>query len=614
MKKESKIIRIGLALTMVSFLLAANASAYYEEASVIYRECDKLLETKLSKTLIDKVNEANDDDLIPIYIFRKPDAIGYLANHELVSDWETEENVDEGSTKKEIEDAQELLSDWRKEVRNAFTSSNKEFAEKYIPTDRKIFYYSKYTPTFAVEATPEEIRKYAELEEVTDMDYFEDYLQENETNIVIPQINVDDISGSSYNSGDGYTGDGIIVGVIEASSGQYDISAPHLNGVSSNNLCYLTNTDSDGNDITPVITDHATKVVSLILGQSVTISSNIYRGVAQNATVYQTSAGTSSDTCRAFELLVDNDVNIINYSGGSLSTGYNSYDRQIDYLIQNTMTPFIKSAGNTSGEITSPGKALNAITVGNAATKTDATTSASSPFSMYSTSAYTELSYIPNKPDLCAPGAHIRTVKTQNPNSFSTGSGTSYAAPIITGVLAQAMEKSSYLIGNPFKAKAYITNCADYTSISSSSNSNVGNYLREKSGAGLIDALKIANGGGSKSGTITANNVTKTSQANTYTKGQKIKATLTFSRSSYSDDNEKTGAISSLSDLDDIDFYLVDSNNNIVASSTSSRNNVEIIEYTVQEAGTYYYKCTSVAIKDTTHGVEYAMAWKVTAA
>ena len=52
-----------------------------------------------------------------------------------------------------------------------------------------------------------------------------------------------------------------------------------------------------------------------------------------------------------FSQLVDKGVLVINYSAGSNSSGnlYSSFDKEIDRLISETGTVFVKSAGNTGG-------------------------------------------------------------------------------------------------------------------------------------------------------------------------------------------------------------------------------------------------------------------------
>jgi len=504
-------------------------------------------------------------------------------------------------------EASRYLDIKRNVTRNKYVESNEIFINNNISEKANVIYKSNYTSTIVLTATPDEIIKYANLNDVEEITYFEDYIQSPELDIVLPQINADSTTGTkstTYNSGNGYTGSDIKIGIIEADCGMYDSTSPHLNGIPSSQLTYLYNYRDDGTCVTPTITDHATKVTALIIGQSYTIGTRTFEGVVPDATVYQTSIENTSDLYTAFDLMVDSGVNVINYSGGTTTSGYTSFDKEIDNLIATTKVTFVKSAGNSSGEITSPGKAINAITVGNAATKSNSSTANSNPYSMSSSSSYTEASYIPNKPDITAPpGTLISTAKSTT--TITSGSGTSYAAPLITGVVAQSMQRVASLKTNPYSAKAFLVSCTNSSLISTTNNSSAGNYLREKSGSGLIDAVKMTNAYGLRSGTLKTNSSTSNSSTYTYTAGQKIRVVLVFGKNN-------DVSITSSSNMDNLDLKLINnSTSNVVASSSSTRNNIEIIEYTIPSNGTYYFQTYATTVQNTTNGVPFSVCWKV---
>jgi len=80
---------------------------------------------------------------------------------------------------------------------------------------------------------------------------------------------------------------------------------------------------------------------------------------------------------------------------------------------------------------------------------------------------------------------------------------------------------------------------------------------------------------------------------------------MTFARSS-------NGNISSNTDFDDIDVYIINSKSGAsVASSISSYDNVEIIEYTFTSSGNYSLKLNPYRIKDTASGVMAVASWKL---
>lgn len=140
--------------------------------------------------------------------------------------------------------------------------------------------------------------------------------------------------------------------------------------------------------------------------------------------------------CTAFNTLVEKGVKVINYSAESSATGYSSVDKEIDRLVDKTGVTFVCSVGNTKSDSThpnltaSPARALNVIAVGNADTKSSSSSGLTAPYSIYSSSRYEDLSHLPNKPDVVAPGHYIR--KVTSANTVTSGTGTSYSAPIVT--------------------------------------------------------------------------------------------------------------------------------------------------------------------------------------
>lgn len=95
---------------------------------------------------------------------------------------------------------------------------------------------------------------------------------------------------------------------------------------------------------------------------------------------------------------------------------------------------YVNAAGNNAGFIYSPGMAYNAITVGGL---NDNGVDAVQSFTLYSNTSYEECSpiyYRPEKPNLVAPAVDIWGTL-----------GTSYAAPQVTGTIAQLCSYNSTL-------------------------------------------------------------------------------------------------------------------------------------------------------------------------
>ena len=217
----------------------------------------------------------------------------------------------------------------------------------------------------------------------------------------------------------GFTGAGIKVGVIEKG---YPSSTINLKP----NLYTFLGNES---------TSHCLSVTSIIGGNT---------GIAQDVYLYCLSKGSSfTDDCNT--LINTYGVDIINMSGNEYICGYyTNCDAYIDGMISRSGCTFVKSAGNVNNndgsKISSPGCSLNAITVGSI----DLDKNVSS-FSCWVTNDTYLL-----KPDVVAPG------RIDGIDNVGALAGTSYAAPMVTGVIALLMEEFAVLKTNPALVKSVL--------------------------------------------------------------------------------------------------------------------------------------------------------------
>ncbi len=471
-------------------------------------------------------------------------------------------------------------------VKPVITAANNAFIAEYVgKKDSEIVYASTYIPAIFMKATKQKILEMASATETVYISYndpgivFEPQLSVTET-----QVGVDETTGTksgNFNNGLGFWGTGIRIGVIEA-SGVISTSSPHY---SSSRMTEVSN----GSVLLPVC-DHASLVTSIIAGNKVVFKSARYSGVVPYSKVFYTRGNTVANLFSGLDALAANNVNVINLSLGVSSNAYNSIDRDLDKFINNTGIVCVCAAGNDGSgttRITSPGYALNCITVGNLQTKVDATTVIPAPNSLHVTSSWEEPNNTPNKPDICAPGTFISAVKTTSGTvNYYFDLGTSFAAPFVTGVVAQMMQQHPAKIGNPIAVKAKIMNTANRYVVSTDNNDIQGyHFVYEKSGAGMVDAKK------SMSGTayiyawnhqaVEPNYITQLTI--NLSAGQRMRATLAFSNKNTND------IIDDSTDFYDMDLRIVDaSTGEALATSTSTRNNVEIIDYTTSTARTVY--------------------------
>ena len=499
--------------------------------------------------------------------------------------------------------AKEYMMAKREITKREQSSANEAFLKAYVEDEnREILYNGEYTGTLILEATAAEIEYYAKQEEVEGISLYEDLEAQPDSTIAIRQIGADSLTGTQsgrYNDGTGLKGTGVTIGIIET-GGRYDSNAPQLEGRPSGRLQFLGSTSEK-------IDDHATRITSLIVGKPYTDKYDvIYEGVVPNATVIQMCIGSPAGLYRAIHSLVDRGVKIINYSAGFKEMhNYSEVDQEVDRLIYSTGVIFVTSAGNTSGEVTSPGKALNAITVGNADTKNDYLQTRIEPFSIYTSSSYTEPGCLPNKPDLVAPGTNIVVHLKANADPIAR-TGNSYSAPLVTGVLAQMCQRDPSLTYSCERAKAMLLLGAEPGKISATNNDYVAHFQRDRSGAGLVNAQKAIaalENGFSEGGPIYSDSYSAGSHS--FQAGQKIRAVMVFGK-------RNTKQIASSSDMEDIDLCLIKDKTGItVARSNSPRNNVEIIEYTITESGQYHFQFVPCRVLDTTHYVPMSLAWQI---
>ena len=228
---------------------------------------------------------------------------------------------------------------------------------------------------------------------------------------------------------------------------------------------YYQNSD-DENDEQSEMGGHCEFVAS--------IAGGMY-GIAKDAHLYFYSTGSNLDIqgnaiqnsyIYGFNWLIDTcNVNIINISmyfthdNGNSEVGvYEGYSEYCDYIVSTTKCTIIKSAGNNGNGydedenliymregnnlITAPGLGLNVITVGSI--------NIEKKLSYFSSRVEgNEYTY---KPDLVAPGENICNI----PNFNGSRSGTSFSAPMVTGIVALLMEEFPILKASPSIVKAVL--------------------------------------------------------------------------------------------------------------------------------------------------------------
>lgn len=219
---------------------------------------------------------------------------------------------------------------------------------------------------------------------------------------------------------------------------------------------YFTNSPFGGYQSKNIFSDmavprHGDTVSEILAGQYKDDDGKIYyKGIVPYAKLYLASAGDVGENDNyktAFEYLASQGCSVINMSRSIGSDGYSKYGdtaKWLDDFIVKYNINVVASAGNSSNTGVTSGKmSYNAIVVG----------SCDSNGKLAQKSSYSDSDTKAFKPDITAYGVNVNV-----PTNPFGASGTSYAAPMVTGLVAQMCQLSADLRANPTLMKAVVIN------------------------------------------------------------------------------------------------------------------------------------------------------------
>jgi hypothetical protein len=461
-----------------------------------------------------------------------------------------------------IDEVKEKLSVHRKQVKEFYQERNQASIEELnLESISKDISYSSYTP-FIYLSIPENefLEKYEfilslrKLESVNAI-----YIRNVQETPSIELADAITASNGNYYIGNGiYDGTGIVIGILDAGI------------VSKNNANFDDTTVTIRFNLLNQINEHATTVASIAAGSS---------GVARDASILSAQK-FGSYINEEGEWMIDHDVNIINMSiwdGVETNVGdYTSMAAYIDYIVRNTWVSFVGSSGNRGDAddmVTSPKTGFNVVTVGS----TD-------NYGVLSNFSSFEENFDISKPTLVAPGEDYYV-----PNLGNEGDGTSYSSPLVAGTIALIMEKKPLIMLYPEAIIALITSTATTLSYTDFDTSG----LEETVGTGLLNIGRALDNTGT---VVTFTNSSDQIGSVIYSKSVYLLAGQTIRVSSVQLVNSDQSTTSKVTNYD----LLLQYGASTVASSESTYNNIEFIEFTASVSGYYYIRYKQISAKKTT--------------
>ena len=328
---------------------------------------------------------------------------------------------------------------------------------------------AQYSPALYAELPPAAIRQAACWDEVG-MIYL-DQIHEPALNIARQTIYADVVHSR------GITGAGSYVGVVEVGGGiPYPTTNPYLPGIvrDTANTC---------------LSKHSTGVVGIIRSTHST-----YRGISYQANVRVggSCSGYGWELLSAASRAYTWGADVINNSWGGLISSMvpGPADIFFDDMVINKHVNIVAAAGNRAGpcdtgdaRVISPGLGYNTITAGNF---NDSNTVSWADDVMHTCSSYVDPASTHGdreKPEIAAPGSIITSTTSASPWVGAIGSGTSYAAPMVSGTIALMIDRNPSLDSWPEAAKAILMATA-------MNNIEGASRLSDKDGAGGLVASR----------------------------------------------------------------------------------------------------------------------------
>ena len=630
MKRKTKLKFIAVCLIFTFFCNIAVLAVGSSAAGTV---------GKFSETLSAKLAAATKDEKISAYVFFKDESTSVLTtmkntHAELFATYTAAKGVTPAAEEKmatatdsqrleAVDDVklQQAIEVKRQLYKNHYTTANSAVLEKHCE-EADILFVSSYAPMAIVTGTARELKALALDASVTRIDLFENTplydTPLSNRSALDEELPIVDLENDNDNRNKnsranyvrdtlGYSGQGVKIGQLET-------AIPDVYNTELGLLDIYVNTEFGGYNNDRYWLNHATRVAAIMIGTY---------GVAPSATLYSASTHMALQQYPAVEWLVSQGVNVINMSANDSGNHlYDTFCAYIDHLAVQHDVHFVTSSGNTpydndnSYHVTNPAMAYNAITVG---AYDDMGTVPENDSQIYDTQIY----------DILAPYSRFEDVqdgsdpsRVYKPNLVAMGSniledsGTSYAAPQVTGVIAQLCSYDPSLKTKQTSMGAILmASCGrklafevqagteiissgsfkggDFTEAASIEGTD--NQISDKQGAGKLDAYwayTIVRDG--RYWSLTLDSTVTEYTKNVYiTSGSNVltRVGIFWLKRNFVFNEIEPGQLSepyvTQHALADWDLKIYDPDGEVIESSVSSYNNYEIVQFAPSKSGTY---------------------------
>lgn len=522
------------------------------------------------------IETTSDERTISLHDFEMLNAISSNAENIKLAEY-----LDEAKEQRaiEIQQTNNFIMEKRRISNVSYRTHNQQFLRETGLDD--VSFVSQYAPMMIARVTATEIKSLIANNRVKNLYHHDDIPIENYLSTSLATIYSDRMQ-TIY----GLTGSGVKIGQIEGG-----VPSTTHSDFSESSVTILGTGNNTTNNMS-----HATLVASIMVGAN---------GIAPDAELYSIAISSSTEFYAATEQLINQGVQVINMSAGftartevfedEIYPVYSAIDCWTDHIVYQHNVSFVAACGNdgTDAFIPSPAMSYNRIAVG---CVKDNNTETLSDNTLYTV---TNQNYVfAPKPEIYAPGVDIE-------GAGLTNSGTSFAAPHVTGMIAQLIESKPSISTNTKLIKALLMvgghdfdNRNGYTKCTRP----ISDYC-----AGMVDASNSINcvrNGNYYTGTLTTDS---------YSHNITIDSTCDFIRivltwSEHATTSNHLGNATTLDTMPDLDVKLYNPSGYIVASSTTSGNAFELIHYVPSEIGTYRIvvsKGNSATVSE-----PYALVWR----